>query len=143
MIGPDFLKGLERRAIIVAILLGVAALVWPRSETTTGPMRALAVLGGALLAGISYFGVRRGVDGLTAAMASGANARRGIVLTLTMLVGRYALLALIAYVMISRLRLSPLGVLVGVSVIPLAATTEATVALVGKRKTARGDHGKA
>jgi hypothetical protein len=56
-----------------------------------------------------------------------------------MLVGRYALLALIAYVMISRLRLSPLGLLVGVSVIPLAATIEVLVAI---RKTTRGTHGK-
>ena len=137
MIGPDFLKGLERRAVVVAVLLAVAALVWPPSGTTTGPMRALAVLGGALLAGISYFGVRRGVDGLTTAMAGGANARAGIARTLMMLVGRYALLALIAYVMISRLRLSPLGVLLGVSVIPLAAALESIVALAGSGKTVR------
>jgi hypothetical protein len=134
MIGPEFLKGLERRAIIVAFVLAGAALVWPRGG---GAMTALAVLGGALLAGISYFGVRRGVDGLTSAMADGANARAGLVRTLIMLVGRYALLALIAYVMISRLRLSPLGVLLGVSVIPLAAALEAVLALAGSRKTVR------
>jgi hypothetical protein len=143
MIGPDFLRGLERRAILVAVVLAVAALVWPRTGTTTGPMRAVAVLGGALLSGISYFGIRRGVDGLTAAMSGGASVRAGLVRTLTMLVGRYALLALIAYVMISRLRLSPLGVLVGVSVIPLAVAIEAIVALAGFRKTERGNHGKA
>ena len=55
---------------------------------------------------------------------------------LIMLVGRYALLALIAYVMISRLRLSPLGLLLGVSVIPLAATIEVLAAL---KTSARGN----
>jgi len=133
MIGPDFLKGLERRAIVVAVVLALGALLWPSAGLRT----AAAVLGGALLAGISYFGVRRGVDDLTAAMVDGANARGRLVRTLIMLVGRYALLALIAYVMISRLRLSPLGVLLGVSVIPLAAVIEAIASLAGVRKTVR------
>ena len=135
-IGPDFLSRIERRAVILAAVLAAGAWVMPSG----GRMLAAAVLGGALLAGISYFGIRRGVDGLTAAMSGGGSVRRGLARALTILVGRYALLALIAYVMISRLRLSPLGVLVGVSVIPLAATSEA---LAGWRKTARGDHGKA
>ena len=103
---------------------------------------AAAVLGGAAIAGISYYGIRRGVDGLTAALSGGANGRSSVVRALTMLVGRYALLALIAYVMISRLRLSPLGLLVGVSVIPLAATIQTIEALVAMRKTTRGNHGK-
>jgi hypothetical protein len=133
MIGPEFLKGLERRALIAALVLAAGALVWPGA----GVMTALGVLGGALLAGISYFGVRRGVDGLTSAMADGGSARGGIARTLTILVGRYSLLALIAYVMISRLRLSPLGVLLGVSVIPLAAALESIVALTGFGKTRR------
>ncbi len=133
MIGLDFLKGLERRAMVVTVVLAAGALVWPKG----GVMTAVGVLGGALVAGISYFGVRRGVDGLTAAMADGGNARAGLARTLIMLVGRYALLALIAYVMISRLRLSPLGVLLGVSVIPLAAALEALLALAGSGKTVR------
>ena len=98
---------------------------------------SVGVLGGALIAGISYFGVRRGVDSLSAAMADGGNARAGLARTLIMLVGRYALLALIAYVMISRLRVSPLGVLLGVSVIPLAAALETILAMGGPRKSTR------
>jgi len=130
MIGPEFLSRIERRALIVAAVLAGGALVWP----SAGPMTAAAVLGGALLAGISYFGVRRGVDGLTTAMSGGSGKRAGLARVLTMLVGRYALLALIAYVMISRLRLSPLGLLVGASVIPIAASIEA---LGFFKKTAR------
>jgi hypothetical protein len=125
MIGPDFLSRIERRALIVAAVLAAGALVWP----SAGPMTAAAVLGGALLAGISYFGVRRGVDGLMASLSGGAGKRAGLARALTMLVGRYALLALIAYVMISRLRLSPLGLLLGASVIPIAATIEVLAGL--------------
>ena len=133
MIGPDFLTGLERRAAVLAVLLAAGALIWP-----AGGMRlAAAVLGGALIAGVSYFGIRRGVDGLMGALSGGATARAGVTRALIMLVGRYALLALIAYVMISRLRLSPLGLLLGVSVIPLAATIEVLAAI---KTTARGNH---
>ena len=138
-IGPEFLGRIERRAMILAVLLSVAALVWPWTTGTTGSRVAAGVLGGAILAGISYFGIRRGVDGLAGAISGGPSRRAGLVRALTMLVGRYALLALIAYVMISRLRLSPLGLLIGVSVIPFAATIEV---LAGLRKTVRGNHGK-
>ena len=135
MIGPEFLVRLERRALLLAFLIAGAALVWPKAGWNV----AAGVLGGALLAGISYVGIRRGVDGLTEGLAGGENKRANVVRALTMLVGRYALLALIAYVMISRLRLSPLGLLLGVSVIPLSATIEVLAAI---RKTARRTHGK-
>ena len=131
-IGPDFLAGLERRALVLAVVLAGGAFLWPSG----GALLAAPVLGGALLAGISYWGIRSGVDGLTTALTGGASARSSVVRSLTMLVGRYALLALIAYVMISRLRLSPLGLLLGVSVIPLAATIEVLAAL---KTSARGN----
>lgn len=137
-IGPEFLARLERRAVIVAVLLAGAALVWP-----SGGLRlAAAVLGGALISAISYLGIRRGVDGLSGAISGGDGTRATVTRALIILVGRYALLALIAYVMISRLRLSPLGLLLGVSVIPLAATTQTIEVLVALRKTTRGNHGK-
>ncbi|TAK11345.1 MAG: hypothetical protein EPO35_12475 [Acidobacteria bacterium] len=127
IIRPDFLPRLERRALLLAAVLAAAALIWPSG----GANVAAGVFGGALLSGVSYWSIKRGVDGLTGAMAGGASARARLARALTILVGRYALLALIAYVMISRLRLSPLGLLVGVSVIPLAATIEV---LAGRRK---------
>ena len=134
-IGPEFLARIERRAIISATVIFAVALAWP----SAGPPVAAGVLGGAILAGISSLGIRRGVDGVTAAISGGNGTRGGLVRALTMLVGRYALLALIAYVMISRLRLSPLGLLMGVSVIPVAAAIEV---FAGLRKTVRGNHGK-
>jgi hypothetical protein len=123
--------------------MSIAALFVPSG----GWNAAAGVAGGALIAGISYFSIRRGVDGLFGALSGGENTRSGergaarsvLVRPLIMLVGRYALLALIAYVMISRLRLSPVGLLVGVSVIPLAATVEVLVSI---RKISRRTHGK-
>ena len=41
------------------------------------------------------------------------------------MVGRYALLAVLAYVMIARLRLHPVGLVVGASSLVVAATVEA------------------
>jgi hypothetical protein len=119
------LARIERRAIWIAIGVAAVALVLPPA----GPPVAAGVFGGALLAAISYWAIKRGVDGLAVAMVGGANARARAARALIMLVGRYALLALIAYVMIARLRLSPLGLLLGASVIPAAATVEAVVTL--------------
>ena len=130
MLNADFLARIERKAIWVTVALAVAVLVWPGA----GAAVAAGVFGGALLCGISYWGIKRGVDGLTGAMSGGASVRGRTAQALIMLVGRYALLALIAYVMISRLRLSPVGLLLGASVIPIAATIEV---LAGVRK-----HGK-
>lgn len=126
----DLLARIERKAIWVALGLAVAALIWPGA----GAAVTAGVFGGALLGGISYWSIKRGVDGLTNAMAGGASVRGKTAQALIILVGRYALLALIAYVMISRLRLSPVGLLLGASVIPIAATVEV---LAGVRK-----HGK-
>jgi hypothetical protein len=84
---------------------------------------AASVAGGALLAGASYWAIKRGVTGLAdAVLARGApRSPRGF----AAFVLRYALLAGLAYVMIVRLRMHPIGLLVGASVIPLAAMVEA------------------
>jgi hypothetical protein len=116
----DFLPRIERRALWTTAAIAALALVWPRA----GVPVMMGVFGGAILSGLSFWGVKRGVDGLMSGMSGGASVRGKTAQALTMLVGRYALLALIAYVMISRLRLSPLGLLLGASVIPIAAAIE-------------------
>jgi hypothetical protein len=85
-IGPEFLAGLERRAILLAILMSIAALFVPSG----GWNAAAGVAGGALIAGVSYFGIRRGVDGLFGALSGGENSRSGARRALIMLVGRDA-----------------------------------------------------
>jgi hypothetical protein len=49
-----------------------------------------------------------------------------------LVIGRYALLALLAYVMIARLRLHPLGLLAGASSVVAAAGVEALRLLMKK-----------
>ena len=84
---------------------------------------ALGAAGGALLSATSYWAIKRGITGLSdAVLQRGApHSPRGAAMFLL----RYALLAGMAYVMIARLRLHPIGLLGGASVIPLAAAIEA------------------
>jgi hypothetical protein len=84
------------------------------------------VLGGGLLAGISYRALERGVEAL-GPPAAGAEGRRPVSASRVAvgLIGRYALLLVAGYVIIGRLHLHPLGVLVGVSAVVVAAMVEA------------------
>ncbi len=87
----------------------------------------LAVAGGGLLIATSFFSVRWGVGAVAARRRAGR--------ALLTIVGRYALLAFLAYVMIARLRLSPLGLMAGASSVVAAATVEAARFLKKKKKT--------
>ena len=115
----DLLRRLERVALIITGVAIVAAWTLPGG----GGRMAASVAGGALLAGASYWAIKRGVTGLAdAVLGRGApRTARGF----AAFVLRYALLAGLAYVMIVRLRMHPIGLLVGASVIPLAAMVEA------------------
>jgi hypothetical protein len=111
---------LERLALGLSVAATTIAVVVPGG----GARMAFGVLGGALLAGVSYWAIKRGVRGLADAMVGRSRTRRtprGFV----SFIARYALLAGMAYVMIARLRLHPIGLLAGASVIPLAAVIEA------------------
>ena len=119
------LPRLERRAIWLTLGAAAVALVAPQA----GPPIAAGIFGGALIVAVSYWAIKRGVDGIAAALTAGATPRARTVGALIMLVLRYALLALIAYVMISRLRLSPLGLFLGASVIPAAVLIEVLASL--------------
>jgi hypothetical protein len=83
---------------------------------------ALGVLAGGGVAAVSYWAIKSGVDGLVRAWGGRGGSRAGIVLRLA---GRYALLGLIAYVMIARFRLHPIGLVIGVSSLFVAAAVEA------------------
>ena len=113
------LRRIERRALRLTAAAMAVALVLPGG----GARVAAAVAGGALLSGVSYWAIKRGVTGLADAVLSRGHgphsAQRLLVVVL-----RYALLAGIAYVMIARLRLSPIGLLGGASVIPVSAAAE-------------------
>jgi hypothetical protein len=102
-----FVRGLERDALIACGCCAVAALL------ALGPGAALGVLGGGVLAAVSYKAIKGAVDA-----ASGAHGRPA---ALVKFVTRHAILAVAAYVMLVRLRLHPIGLLVGASSLVLAA----------------------
>ncbi len=116
---PEILARLERAAVGLTAAAIALALLVPGG----GARMAWSVAGGALLAGTSYWAIKRGVSGLADAVLARGRPRtpRGFALFLF----RYALLAGMAYVMIARLRLHPIGLLGGASVLPLAAVLEA------------------
>ena len=83
-----------------------------------------AVVGGGLLIGISFLAIASGVDTLAA--------DRRPAFVLLKVTGRYALLGFLAYVMIARLRLPPVGLILGASSFAVAAAVE-TVSLLRKK----------
>ena len=95
---------------------------------------AIAVAGGGALIGISFLALASGTAALASIIAGQAGPDRSRVIrgAMVRLVGRYALLALLAYVMIARLRLPPLGLLAGVSSVVVAAFIEAARLLTKK-----------
>lgn len=136
-----FVRRLERDAVIWAVLTTAAALALRPDQ----PGLAAGVAGGGILALTSLWAIRASVDALLPRIAlataiappdqprgepggephaKGTPARAGVGLAVK-LAGRYALLALGAYVMIVRLRLHAIGVLIGASSLVAAASFEA------------------
>jgi hypothetical protein len=90
---------------------------------------AAGVIGGGALVGVSLWAIRSSVDAMLAVMTTGdeaakARARRQAAAATFRLVSRYALLGLMAYVMIARLRLHPVGLLIGASSLVASAVLE-------------------
>lgn len=117
----DLLARVQRDAAIACALAAAIALA-------LGGWRAgAAVLGGGLLTGLSFVSLRSALD-------PGA-ARRRVGLTVLRIAGRYALLGFLAYVMIARLRLPPLGLIAGASSVPAAAMIQAVRFMLKNRTT--------
>ena len=115
----------------LAVLLLVAAL----AAASGGGWRAvLGVAGGGVLVAVSYLGIRSGVDALIARQASGDQTSRywSAVYRLVKFVTRFAILGVIAYVMIVRLRARPEWMLAGASSLPAAVAIEAVRAMRGR-----------
>ena len=100
----------------------------------SGTSAAAGVLGGGLLIGVSYYALGSGTTALLSVLSSAPGQDRARVVRAAgmRLVGRYALLGLMAYVMIARLRLHPLGLLTGASSVAAAAFVEAVRLLTKK-----------
>jgi hypothetical protein len=100
----------EREALVACLCFTGVALLWPGG----GVRAALAVLGGGAIAALSYLALK----GVVNMAISGAKQR---IWPLVKFFTRYAILAFVAYVMLARLRLHPIGVIVGATSIVVAA----------------------
>jgi hypothetical protein len=155
----DSSSGLLRRLEIGALVWCAVAMAVVLAVAPARTDILLGVAGGGLLSLASFFAIRATVDaflrtmarpaadaadaaGATAAdaapVASSPDSRPGpgpsppvpgSVSIAVKLTGRYALLALLAYVMIARLRLHPLGLLLGMTALAASATAEAVRSL--------------
>jgi hypothetical protein len=126
-----FLRRLKRTAVFACAAMAVVAF----GVTSGGAFASVAVLAGGALIAVSYWTIGSGVNALTRARDSAPDAvprRPSLALTVAKVTGRYALLAVLAYVMIARLRLHPIGLLAGASSVVVAASIEAVRLLMKK-----------
>jgi hypothetical protein len=129
------LRRIEATAVVVCVAMAVAALAIARERAMAS---ALAVLAGGVLAGVSYRLIVAGAEAIVQMLVPASTAERdarsrpSLAVTVLKLAGRYALLALLAYVMIARLRLPPLGLLAGASSVVAAVSIEAVRFLAKK-----------
>ena len=119
------IRRLQTGAAVWCAAATLLALVgWPgRFDVAAG------IVGGALLALVSFIAIKSSIDAALALVGRSGDEpierRRLASRALVRLVGRYGLLAVLAYVMIARLRLHPVGLVVGASSLVVAATVEA------------------
>jgi hypothetical protein len=131
----QLLRRLERGALVWCALAAVGVLALAPSRTDV----LLGIAGGGILAIVSFYAIRGSVDAAVRAFAPTAEpipepaprpaTRPGMGSLILKMSGRYALLALLAYVMIARLRLHPLGLLLGMTALAASATAEAVRSL--------------
>ncbi len=124
------LRRFERNQVIACLVMAAVAAAAGRLDV------ALGVVGGGALMTFSYRAIKGGVDAIVAPRGSAPNAmvpprdprpprprRRAVVLA--RFAGRYALLALAAYVMLACLHTHPVGLLIGAASPVVAAAAEA------------------
>jgi hypothetical protein len=113
---PEITRRIFRDSAIVCGVLALAALsLWPRSWAAAG-----GVLAGGSLIGVSAWAIQGAVNGLMVRAGGEPSGSRVLVKFFT----RHAILAAAAYGIMVRLHLDPVGMLVGVSSLVLAAGVE-------------------
>ena len=110
-----------RNTAVATIAMATAALLWRPQD----PALALGVVGGGALAGLSWWALRGLVDQLGLRAESGEIRPVSRGLQLVKFFTRHVILALAAYVMMLRLRLDPVGMILGVTSAVVAAAFEA------------------
>lgn len=112
----DVLRRLERETLVVLMVMTAGALLLKPSV----PLLALGVVGGGVLSGLAYWGIRGLADVLVAGAIRGEIRSNSRGWALVKFFTRHAILALAGYGMMTRLKLDPVGMLMGVSA-PIAA----------------------
>jgi hypothetical protein len=107
-------RSLERLAVAACVVMAIAAVLVPFGGGRAG----LGVLGGGVLAGVSYRGLKAAVYG---AAEGGSRGLRALAKFFT----RHAILAVAAYVMLARLRLPAWAVMAGASSVVVAVAVTA------------------
>ena len=119
--GAALLARLRRDAAIACGAMAFLCVAgWPGR-----PLIGLGVLGGGVLIGLAFWAIRGAVVAVTAGAETGENPRNSRSFALVKFFTRHAILALVAYGMIARLQLHPVGLLMGVSSMLVAAAAEA------------------
>ncbi len=107
----DLLRRLERETLVVMLVVTAIAFVLK----PTAPRVALGVLGGGVLAGLAYWGIRGLADVLVREAIRGEMRSNSRGWALVKFFTRHAILAIVGYGMMTRLKLDPVGLLIGVS----------------------------
>jgi hypothetical protein len=115
------LKRIARNLAAACGVLTLAAWAWAPGR----PLVALGVLGGALLAGLSFWALAGVVTAIAEGRESGEMRPVSRAALLVKFFTRHGILAVGAYVMMARLHLDPVGMLVGVTSVVVAAAVEA------------------
>ena len=113
---------IARIARVTAIACAAIAMVF---ALWRGARAGVAVLGGGVLIGLSFWAIRGAVDSLVAMRLGGETGRISTGVTLVKFFTRHGIVALAAYGMMVRLHLDPLGLLAGVSSLGVAVGVEA------------------
>ena len=110
-----------RNLAIVCAGLAMLAWLWRPAR----PAVALGVVGGGVLAGLSFWAIAGLVSQATGRGETGEIRRVSAGFALVKFFTRHVILALAAYGMMIRLHLDPVGMLIGVTSAVLAAAFEA------------------
>jgi|SRR5215210_6456720 len=124
---PTVLR-VERTAWVASGVMALMALVAGRGDLRLPG----AVLGGTALIAGAYWSLKAGVSVLIPSTQGVARPQPRRAKAMFKVAGRYALLGFLAYVMIARLRLPPLGLLAGASSFVAAVSIEALRLLIRK-----------
>jgi hypothetical protein len=114
------IERLARNTALACAALAIVTAIWSRDVRVVG-----GVLAGGVLVGVALWALAGVAAGLPARPERAGKARmlRGV--ALVKFFTRHVILAFVAYVMMVRLHLDPIGMVVGVTSVVVAAIVEA------------------